>query len=388
MIKKHDAVKGFTLVELLVVIAIIGVLIALLLPAVQAAREAARRMQCSNTLKQFSLALHNYHDTLLAFPAGNSRVQCLYTPASGAATNNAWDGYTPLMMLMPYYEQAGTYDLATKGPNAGKDPSNGNGDPWNALIPILLCPSESNGYATTGRASYVFSTGDWPDKNDDNPAAGAPCNVRGLFVRGFQTNNVTNSVTSGGVTYSFTGKWHTMGSISDGTSNTIVFSERCVTSNRNTLRGAYKLSVATDGWNNSNTTAGAGAFLLQPKGCLDTRDSATKGYVTAGGGIQSADHFGTRWADGRGPSCFSTIMPPNGPSCNAAGLDYASRMMVAASSYHPGGVNVSLADGAVRFVSDTIDTGSATATPVDAGESPFGVWGAVGSINGGESKAF
>ncbi|MDR1493101.1 MAG: DUF1559 domain-containing protein, partial [Planctomycetaceae bacterium] len=96
----------------------------------------------------------------------------------------------------------------------------------------------------------------------------------------------------------------------------------------------------------------------------------------------------TRWADGRGPSSFSTILPPNSPSCSGAALNYDARMLVSASSYHTGGVNAAIGDGSVTFVSDTINAGTLTdaTTPATSGISPFGVWGAVGSVNGGESN--
>jgi prepilin-type processing-associated H-X9-DG protein len=141
--------------------------------------------------------------------------------------------------------------------------------------------------------------------------------------------------------------------------------------------------------NNANTDLAAGtsgALAVTVKGCLDEREG--KGYKPPDGNIKQNDHFGTRWADGRGPSSFSTILPPNSPSCSGAGVDYDARMMVAASSYHSGGVNVSLGDGSVRFISETINYGTidAATTPVASGESPFGVWGALGSINGGEAK--
>ncbi|MDR2441689.1 MAG: DUF1559 domain-containing protein [Planctomycetaceae bacterium] len=365
--KKHYLFKGFTLVELLVVIAIIGVLIALLLPAVQAAREAARRMQCSNQLKQFSIALHNYHDTNDSFPAGNSRIV--------KSATQRWNGYSPLLMLMPFYEHVAIYTEATTGANAGKDPTGSS--PWNTTVTILLCPSDSNAVAVEGRVSYVFSLGDWPDKNNDNDTATIfkPANPRGLFVRCVKS----------GSNDSWASVWYGMNALSDGTSNTIVFSERCVTSRRNTIRGAYKLNAT--GMNNANTDIAAGtggALAVTVQGCLN--EKAGKGYTS--GGIQQDDHFGTRWADGRGPSSFSTILPPNSPSCSGAGLDYDARMMVAASSYHSSGVNVALGDGAVRFISETINCGTitATTTPVASGESPFGVWGALGSINGGEAK--
>ncbi|MDR3199608.1 MAG: DUF1559 domain-containing protein [Planctomycetaceae bacterium] len=365
MIRKNRRI-GFTLVELLVVIAIIGVLIALLLPAIQAAREAARRMQCSNQLKQITLALHNYHDTRGAFPAGNSRIVHVE-----GTTLNECNVYTPLLMLMPFYEHQAVYEEATNCPNAGKDPEESAGAPWgDRNIAAIICPSEANAWNAFGRVSFVYSLGDWADKNWESTTT--IYNNRGVFTRGGGTNYKDPD---------FHNVWRNMESITDGTSKTIVFSERCVSSRRNTIRGAYKLNVT-----GIDDTSGAGTAVT-PKSCMDVREG--NGYVTTGGGIQKDAHFGTRWADGRGPSSFSTILPPNSPSCSGIGLSYDARMLVSASSYHTAGVNVSLADGSVQFVSETIDSGTitATTTPRADGESPFGVWGALGSINGSESKA-
>src|SRR3990172_9246369 len=100
--------KAFTLVELLVVIAIIGILIALLLPAVQAAREAARRSQCTNNLKQIGLAFHNYHDIYKTFPAWSYNAR---TWQAGAAGDNTWwTGFTAMTMILPFIEQGSIYD--------------------------------------------------------------------------------------------------------------------------------------------------------------------------------------------------------------------------------------------------------------------------------------
>ena len=367
MIQKNK-LQGFTLVELLVVIAIIGILIALLLPAVQAAREAARRMDCSNHLKQFGLALHNYHDAYNCFPGGNSSI--CYTQPDG--NMRRWTGYSAFFAMMPFFEQTAIYDAGTTGPNAAADPY--GSDPWNQTVTFLLCPSDSGAYNTEGRCSYVASLGDWIDKNND---ADRVVNSRGNFTRG----TLYNGDLSRRPVLTFKG----MGSMSDGTSNTLIFSERCTSVQKPKIKGAYILYLS--GWTNDATPAGG--LTLAPKLCADAR--GVDGYYdeSKGSRVQSGDHFGTRWADGRGPSTFSTILPPNSPSCSGGDLDYDARMMVSASSYHTGGVNAAIGDGSVRFVSETVNAGTLTDTtyPVLGGMSPFGVWGAMGSINGGEAAA-
>ena len=364
--------KGFTLVELLVVIAIIGILIALLLPAVQAAREAARRMDCSNRLKQFGLALHNYHDANNCFPGGNSSV--VYS-IPGGNDKRRWTGYAPVFVMMPYFEQNAAFDAAISGSRAGIDPE--GGELWGMTIPFLLCPSDTNSNRSAGRNSYVGSLGDWIDKNND----GGVRNRRGIFARGVVNNSNNNPINAN--TQPVELIFNTMGSITDGTSNTIVFSERVTSSRQPRIKGAYILGLS--GWNNNN---GAGA-TLPVKLCADSKSSAKSDEYDAakGTGVQRDTHFGTRWADGRGPGAFSTILPPNSPSCSGAGLDYDARMLVSASSFHTGGVNVGLGDGSVRFVSETVNSGTLTDTTtcVSSGPSPFGVWGAMGSINGSES---
>src|SRR5688500_16152212 len=158
--------RAFTLVELLVVIAIIGVLVALLLPAVQAAREAARRTQCGNNLKQLTLALHNYHDTYLylVFRRGGTSGGTV-----DQSNQNRLSGFIP---LLPFLEQKPMYDNIANGdptitvPPMGKTawnswPTGGVHIGWNDSPDTLLCPSD-NGYSTKlGRLnSYAFSNGD------------------------------------------------------------------------------------------------------------------------------------------------------------------------------------------------------------------------------------
>jgi glycogen(starch) synthase len=151
-------VKGFTLVELLVVIAIIGILIALLLPAVQAAREAARRSQCTNNLKQFALAVHNYVDTYKVFPPKRAGTQ------SGGCTNCNGNFGSGWMRLLPFYEQQALYDQwsspqtfgGTAFPAYGPcpwGPSDVGYQPYYQQVGVLLCPSDGNA-ATKNATEY------------------------------------------------------------------------------------------------------------------------------------------------------------------------------------------------------------------------------------------
>jgi prepilin-type processing-associated H-X9-DG protein len=115
------------------------------------------------------------------------------------------------------------------------------------------------------------------------------------------------------------------------------------------------------------------------------------GYRPENGTIRN-DHFGVRWAEGRAPATFSTLLPPNSPSCwGPGGVAYNARSMNSASSYHNGGVNVAFGDGSVRFITDSVNWSTGTmnndVATVTSGPSPFGVWGALGSINGGESAS-
>src|SRR5262245_27142112 len=122
--------RGFTLIEVLVVIAIIGILIALLLPAVQAAREAARRMQCSNNLKQIGLAVHGYHDAIGSLPPGYDFY-------------DAWQEWSPSTMLLPYLEQSALFDAINFNADSAGDTTNPvNSTAITASVAVFICPSD------------------------------------------------------------------------------------------------------------------------------------------------------------------------------------------------------------------------------------------------------
>ncbi|MCL2349043.1 MAG: DUF1559 domain-containing protein [Planctomycetaceae bacterium] len=338
--------RAFTLVELLVVIAIIGILIALLLPAVQAAREAARRMQCSNKLHQLGIALHNYHDTHKKLPSYDY----------GPEARNPWGGasmlYSSLVALLPYIEQTALSEQLSAADAAGdKTMVFDEYEIWSHTIPAYTCPSDPNEnfketWNKAGVSSYCVSSGDWPWlQYSDNPGEG-----RGPFR--LRT-------------------WIGFNAISDGLSNTIAMSERriAVDQSRHVLDGtafSYDLDSPS-----KDPTIGFKAIR-----CLGSR-GADNQYTSD---AMVTNDTGWNWVWGAPFSTsFSTLLPPNSPSCSTI-----YHFLGGPTSYHTGGAQVLISDGSVTFVSDTVDTNDLNQPPVKNGTSPFGVWGAMGSASGGD----
>ncbi|MEZ6089760.1 MAG: DUF1559 domain-containing protein [Pirellulaceae bacterium] len=278
--------NGFTLVELLVVIAIIGILVGLLLPAVQAAREAARRMECSNNLKQLGLALHNYHDTFKAFPA----VAMPYT-----------EGLSLQVALMPYFEQQNLFDQFIV--NQAWDSTN-NLPLTREINDALLCPSGTEKVADDNTANYT------------------------THYYGVLGPTGTNPVS--GVAY----KENTAGS-HGGSSQHGIFYQRAYREFSNILDG-------------TSTTLAFGEISWTDRNGLNTRYRA----FTRGGSINS------HWA-----SAKNVAHPINS--------DYTALFNdMSFGSNHPGGIQVCLGDGSVRFVGETID---------------FNTYLSVASMDGGET---
>ena len=369
-IRSSKATGGFTLVELLVVIAIIGILVGLLLPAVQAAREAARRMQCTNSLKQLSLSLHNYESTFQRFPAMKSGTTAAFI-GSGRANSNGGrlSGFIP---LLPYVEQAPMYDSIQAGDPNGTTGYTGAGGPavapggpaawqswpiWNISPAFLTCPSDPSTFnqpTQTRINNYAFCVG------DDVTAIRDSTNNRGIFSRQIGAR---------------------IAEITDGTSNTVAFSERLKANFGITTAVANQILVG------HGTATGVGGMTTAPQLCLTTANGR---HFNAGQTVKG--RFGSLWTDGQPERvAFNTVLAPNAPGCtddtnvNADSIN----IVLPASSRHPAGVNIGMADGSVRFISDSVDTGNLTIGQPDNGPSVYGVWGALGSKSGGEvSTAF
>ncbi|MDD3468555.1 MAG: DUF1559 domain-containing protein [Thermoguttaceae bacterium] len=366
---RHSEVRGFTLVELLVVIAIIGILIALLLPAVQAAREAARRAQCTNNLRQAGIALHNYHDTNNSFPPirlGTSREN----------DERTWGCISFWVAVCPFIEQKALYDQIVSTDQYRTWPS--GGFYANKLISAMACPSDANAGIPSSqcgnvqRISYQGSLGDACQNTGEGSVT-----RRGFFPgdMGFINGRERLGV-----------KTNTMASMADGTSNTVMVSEAVVAS------GANDRQIK------------GGTALFGGGSPADCRASALasgtdRNTIPAGVSVPTAFTRGMSWGDGRpGVQAITTVLPPNSVSCATDGSNPGWGWRYnAASSYHSGGVNAVLGDASVRFVSDSVNcnkqdwnpSSGTTEFPASGGDpmgqSPFGVWGAMGSINGGET---
>jgi type II secretory pathway pseudopilin PulG len=387
-----------TLVELLVVIAIIGVLVGLLLPAVQAAREAARRMQCINHLKQITLATHNYHDVYQSFPSTFTYIPNAPDGATDKPAAKRWSGSIHVALLR-FLEHENTYQQTqtVNRPPENRNLSLNNVPCWFTNISYLLCPSDSGrslGGTLNAPNNYRASQGDWFDRSFYDG--------EGDLTNDLANKNITSSTDPRIVNFRGVFPLHPKAtryfeSVTDGLSNTVAFSEHVIGPVGNVFDAKVGVYIDNTVIKNANgiNIAPSDILAFAPGGFYPASTTVFNwdgDSVTGDVGI--VRDAGAFWGAGSPRySGFSTILPPNSPS--ACANNNPSRHIMSASSYHPGGVIASKLDGAVFFVSETIDCGSitkkinstsASATVPYSGKSIYGVWGALGSINGDETN--
>lgn len=294
--------RGFTLVELLVVIAIIGVLIALLLPAVQQAREAARRMQCSNNLKQIGLALHNYHDTYGAFPSGT--IIPTNPPANPSWASSGPAGWVWSSLILPFIEQPALHDQlgVTEG-----DWAFNQYQAAQTTLNAFRCPSD---------IGPDLNDRSWWDNRTDDSHQIAYSSYKAINTHGYPQVSATGSGSYKKATGAFyVNSGTSFRDITDGTSNTLAVSESAYRPIYSRSGGVWAASVDSDTGN--------------PRDAL--MDNVMGGSVKINQ-VEFADD-----------------------TYNIPGWAKMYMVMTAPNSYHPGGVLAVKFDGSVKFLSETID---------------------------------
>ena len=342
---------GFTLIELLVVIAIIGILVGLTLPAVQAAREAARRGQCSNNLKQIGLALHSYHDSFGSLPTGRIMTYDPRFAGSNPPCTSRIVDKSFLVMILPYVEQRPLYNAVNQDLTIlGRE----NRTVHSAVVGSYACPSD--------------------------PASGTPRDGDVTQLASFGLASPDERLTMTFTSYAGCFGSYQVDAI-PASGNRCVVPPRVYAQADGAIGDASPIgfSAIQDGLSNTMFVAERATSTLKPLDVVDPVIFVRYGW-----------YFTGNWGD----TMVTTMYPPN--MFRKVGVGAGAAHASAATSLHPGGLNALMGDGSVRFLKDTIGSwpfDPITGTPAGATRDPGGwwvglprpgPWQALGTRSGGE----